>query len=110
MSHQNQPHFYNQPHFQSSSQGNPDAQSSNIYMKVLIDENNLLKKELKEMTEMVGKLRKGVGSKKRQILNEIMNLVSTKNAFEERYVSEVSTCPYKSHVKYDSKISNSVLN
>ena len=41
------------------------------------------------------KLKKGVGNKKRRILKEIAALVCTKNAFESRFVSEITQCPYK---------------
>lgn len=107
-SHHNQPTFYNQPHYLGATQKEPEGQNPNIYLKVLIDENSQLKKELREMTEMVSKFRKGIGSKKRQILNELMNLISTKNTFEERYVSEVTTCPYRVGHTNDSRISNNI--
>lgn len=106
-SHSNTPQFFNQPNYQNPASEN---HGNNIYLKVLIDENNQLKRELKEMTEVLGKHRKGVGNKKRMILNEIMSLISTKNTFEERYVSEISKCPYQNVKKVDSKPSSQIVN
>ena len=109
-SHTNQPQFFNQPNYQTPTPQEGKSAESNMYLKVLIDENNQLKKELKEMSELMLTFKRGIGSKKRRILNEIMSLVQTKNAFDERYISEVSRCPYKIQSTIESRISNSVIN
>jgi hypothetical protein len=94
-SHTNHPHFYNQPHYQMPN-GQPGSnQNSDVYIKMIFDENAKLKKEVEILTAKFTKLKKGVGNKKRRILNEIASLISTKNAFESRFVSEITQCPYK---------------
>ena len=95
-SHSNHPHFYNQPHYQMPGGTEPvRGDENNLYVKLLIEENNKLKKEVEIMSERFEKLKKGVGNKKRKILNEIVSLICTKNAFESRFVSEITQCPYK---------------
>lgn len=94
-SHTNHPHFYNQPHYQMPPNAPGNAQNSDVYVKMIFDENAKLKKEVEILTLKLGKLKKGVGNKKRRILNELASLICTKNAFESRFVSEITACPYK---------------
>jgi hypothetical protein len=60
-----------------------------------MEENSKLKRENELLMEQLMKVKKGIGNKKRRILNEIASLICTKNTFESRYVSEISECPYK---------------
>ena len=83
-SHHTQPHFFNQPTYQAPNRKDSESKGSDIYLKVLIDENNQLKRDVKELTEVLNKFRKGIGNKKRRILNEIVSLISTKNSFDKR--------------------------
>ena len=76
--------------------GGPNRnKNSDIYIKMVMEENIKLKKEIEILTEKFKKLKKNVGNKKRRILNEIASLISTKNMFESRFVSEITQCPYK---------------
>ena len=99
-SHANHPYFYNQPHY--NLQGNESARAggeeSNVYIKLIIKENEKLKSEIEILQEKLERTVKGVGLKKRKILNEIVALISTKNSFESRFVSEITHCPYKETV------------
>jgi vacuolar-type H+-ATPase subunit D/Vma8 len=104
--HSTQPQFFNQPTYQT---GKEEAQGSDMYLKILIDENNQLKRDVRELTETLSKFRKGIGSKKRRILNELVSLIATKNSFDERYVEEVTKCPYRQGTM-ESMISNSKVN
>ena len=74
-------------------QGN--SKDSGVYFNFVMEENVKLKKENELLIEKLTRLRKGVGTKKRRILNEIANLICTKNAFESRFVSEITQCPYR---------------
>jgi SMC interacting uncharacterized protein involved in chromosome segregation len=78
------------PHGQSNG-----APNSDVYIKMIFDENAKLKKEIEILNAKLGKLKKSVGNKKRRILNEMASLIATKNAFESRFVSEITHCPYK---------------
>ena len=94
-SHTNLPHFYNQPHYQMPRGSHGGNQNSDVYIKMIFDENAKLKKEIEVLNERLVKLKKNVGNKKRRILNEMASLICTKNAFESRFVSEITQCPYK---------------
>lgn len=74
-------------------QGPPENQD--MYVKIIFDENAKLKKEIEILKLKLQKLKKNVGNKKKRILNEIASLIRTKNAFESRFVSEITQCPYK---------------
>lgn len=91
----NMPHFFNQPHYQMSGAQGPNAKTPNFYVNLIVEENSKLKKENELLIEQIKKLKKNVGNKKRRILNEIANLICTKNAFESRFVSEITQCPYR---------------
>ena len=94
-SNKNTPHFYNQPNYQMPGFTNKNGKESSFYINFIMEENSNLKKENLILIEKLKKLKKGVGNKKRRILNEIANLISTKNSFESRFVSEITQCPYK---------------
>lgn len=73
----------------------PNAKTPNFYVNLIVEENTKLKKENELLIEKMKRLKKNVGNKKRRILNEIANLICTKNSFESRFVSEITQCPYR---------------